>query len=350
VGALSDRAQERLALSGDLHEALDADALRLVYQPVMDLADGTVLGVEALVRWSHAARGEVPPASFVTVAEKTGLARTLDDWVLRRACREFAALHSAGVVPHHSHVAVNVTAASVVDASFATSVQQALDDAGLPPTCLVLEVTETGVMSDLDAGVRVLTAVHETGVRIAIDDFGTGWSSLTYVRRLPASTIKLDRSFVARLHEDDDDLAIAASVIDLGRATGMDVVAEGVETHEQLALLRRLGCAAGQGFLWHGGVPADELAAALGTARTVAGLPVQPTAREAPEPPVIDVHHGLERLWELHGEGASLTTIAAALNRDGYRTPTGQRWHSRTVARVLATPGLASSLSPAPPG
>ena len=263
VGELSAKAEERLYLSSELRDALERDQLNLVYQPIVDLDSGNVIGIEALARWSHPARGQVPPDVFVAVAEQTGVARHLDSWVVRRACTEMAALRRAGAVNDDSYLAVNVTALSVGDPTFPAVVQQALADACLPPTALVVEVTETGVIKDLDAGIRTLTVLRDLGVRVAIDDFGTGWSSLTYLKRLPASLLKLDRSFVARLQEDEEDRAIAAAVVLLGQATGMSVVAEGVETTAQLEVLRALRCTAGQGYLWHHGVPVDRVAQAV---------------------------------------------------------------------------------------
>ena len=348
VGELSRQAEQRLSLSGELRDALEADALHLVYQPVMNLASGAVLGVEALLRWDSPERGMVPPSEFVAVAEKTGLARELDDWVLRRSCLEFARLVATGSVPADAYLGVNVTAANVGDASFPDAVRSALRVSGLPAQSLVLEVSETGVMNDIDLGVRMLTGLCDIGVRIAIDDFGTGWSSLVYVKRLPASILKLDQSFVARLHEDDADLAIAASVMELGRSTRMTVVAEGVETHAQLDVLRKLGCEAAQGYLWHRPVRVAEVPAALDTAVLAAQEAIlrQSAPRAARRALVVGPEHGLERLWELHGEGASMSTIAAALNSEGYRTPSGQRWHGKTVGRVLGEPALASRLDP----
>ena len=180
-----------------------------------------------------------------------------------------AELLRTGAVSDASYVAVNVTASSVGDVSFPEVVRRALFDSALPPAALVVEVTETGVMVDVDAGITTLAALRTLGVRIAIDDFGTGWSSLSYLKRLPASILKLDRSFVTGLPEDEGDLAIATSVIGLGRATGMTIVAEGVETTAQLAVLQRLGCTAGQGYLWHHGVPPTEVAHAVHRAQQV---------------------------------------------------------------------------------
>jgi diguanylate cyclase (GGDEF)-like protein/PAS domain S-box-containing protein len=259
VGELSAQAEERLRLSGELRDALANEQLHLIYQPVLDLASGDVTGVEALARWQHPERGPVPPDVFVGVAEKTGMARALDEWVLERACREFADRAAAGDVPPACHLAVNVTASSLTSGDFGDTVQRVLRSSGLPADRLVVEVTETGIMNNLDAAVRTLGGLRAQGIRVAIDDFGTGWSSLAYLKHLPADVLKVDRSFIARLDEDEADVAIAAAVIQLGRATGMLVVAEGVETEGQLKVLRRLHCDAAQGWLWHRGVPAAEL-------------------------------------------------------------------------------------------
>ncbi|GAC1441401.1 MAG: hypothetical protein NVSMB55_09040 [Mycobacteriales bacterium] len=353
VGELSERAEERARLSSDLQTGLHHDELNLIYQPVVDLASGHILGLEALARWQHPDRGEVLPDVFVKVAEETGLARRLDAWVLRRACTDMAELRRAGAVPANSYVAVNITAPSVSDQAFADVVQQVLSETELPTTALVVEVTETGVMADVDAGMRTLTALRALGVGVAIDDFGIGWSSLSYLKRLPANIVKLDRSFVARLHEDDEDLAIAASVIGLGQATGMTVVAEGVETPAQLAVLRQLRCSAGQGYLWHRGVPATEVAQAVRktqqASQDVEPAPIRLPRRQSSKQRV-GVEHGLGRLYELSEQGASMATIAAGLNRDGYRTVRGLRWHAKAVAAVLGGRALdaARALDPVP--
>ena len=283
VGELSMQAEERLRLSSDLRDAIDRDELHLVYQPLVDLRSGEVSGVEALARWRHVSRGLVPPDVFITVAEKTGLARRLDAWILSRACREFAGLRRAGDISRDSYLAVNMTASSVADENLPATVDAALSVSGLAPQALVIEVTETSVMTDLEAGVAVLEELRDRGVRIAIDDFGTGWSSLTYLKRLPANILKLDRSFVGRLDQDEDDLAIAAAVVQLGQTTGMTVVAEGVETASQLAVLRRLGCDEGQGYLWHAGVPSEQLRTALReTVRVARRESERPTRRAHP--------------------------------------------------------------------
>jgi diguanylate cyclase (GGDEF)-like protein/PAS domain S-box-containing protein len=337
--SLATQSAQRLELTNDLREALADDALELHYQPVIELATGRLIGVEALTRWAHPVRGWVPPALFVPAAEDSGLIWALDKWVIGRACRDAAALRMAGVLPWFARVAVNVSARNVAHPELVKVVRGSAQLAGLPLDALELELTETGLMTDAPAAREIMAALRDLGVGIALDDFGTGYSSLTYVRQLPVTTIKIDRSFIQHISERAEDLAIAASVVDLARAIGLRVVAEGVETHEQLALLTKLGCGNGQGYLWSPAVPTDTLAdlvrqhpdGFLTTSRT--GRAHKDTKASVPR---IGNEHGLHRLIEQHKQGASLTTIAAALNSDGYRTPAGMRWHATTVARALA--------------
>ncbi len=208
----------------------------------------------------------------------------------------------------------------------------------------MLEITEGAIMDEPEAAVRLLSALRGHGFRVAIDDFGTGHSSLAYLRDLPVTALKIDKSFVNDVSSNPDAVAIASSILSLAGAVGLDVIAEGVESREQLGALRALGCEAAQGWLWSRAVPASALVdQGLGQARFDVSLAaaVAPVAR-----PVLEVHnkHGLQRLLDLQRQGASLATIAAALNRDGYRTPTSARWHVTSVARVVAA--LAASDQP----
>ena len=251
------RTAGRLSLAVDLREDLAADRLEVHYQPVVCLRTGAVRGVEALARWPHAERGLVPPDVFVRLAEETGLITDLDRWVLGRACRDGARLFGLGVLPPDGHVAVNVSAHDLGEPTLAPMVRGALDACGAEMTHarLVLEVTETVVADDLEHAAKVLCDLRDRGVGIAIDDFGTGYSSLAYLRRFPASVIKIDRSFVRGLADSADDLAIITAVVQLAWAIGMTTVAEGVETLEQCALLQTAGCDAAQGWLWSPALP-----------------------------------------------------------------------------------------------
>jgi diguanylate cyclase (GGDEF)-like protein/PAS domain S-box-containing protein len=336
----------RLQLGSDLRDALSSDALELHYQPIVELATGRLLGVEALARWEHPVHGFVPPQKFVAVAEGIGLAGVLDRWVLGRAVRDQVRLRKA--FGPDFQVSVNISARHLTELDLEQSVRDALAQAGSTAAGLVLELTESTVMDDPEQAREVLERITAMGIEIAVDDFGTGYSSLGYLSRLPVQALKIDRSFVADITRDADSLAIAAAVIDLARGLRLRTVAEGIETPEQLALLRALGCGGGQGYLWSPAVPLAQLE------ELVVGLPTRKfdvTAGDDAGGPTIrrdhiTAEHGLTRLMALHREGASLTTIAAALNAEGFRTPRGLRWHKSTVARVVsgaAFPGLATA-------
>ena len=288
---LAERARDRLHLLNDLKEALAGDELDLAYQPVVELATGQLLGVEALCRWTHPVRGVVIPDEFIPIAEETGLIEQLDGWVLRRSCREAAAMRAAGVLPDRGYLAVNVSAGHLARPGFEAAVRAALSDAGLPAGALVLEVTESAIMRDPEAARMMLESLRALGVEVSIDDFGTGYSSLAYLRRLPVGNLKIDRSFIQHVNENPDDRAIVTAVIDLARALNLTTTAEGIETAADLALLQELGCVAGQGFLWSPAVSSWQLAKLLDrlphgrfvVTPTAAG-PVEPIAPSLPAP------------------------------------------------------------------
>lgn len=338
-GVSADALRDRLDLGADLRLALDAGALEVHYQPVVDLNDGALLGVEALTRWTHPDRGPVPPPLFVAVAEETGLAAAFHRWVLNRACQDVARLRRAGVMSDTAYLAVNVSAGYVADGDVVHDVLTAARTAGLPATTLMIEVTESDAVHDLDKAGATLQRLRDAGVLVAIDDFGTGYSSLAYLKRLPVDRIKIDRLFVDSITSSADDLAIVASIVELARAVGASVIAEGVETRQQLGLLKRLGCQAGQGWLWSPAVPPRELPGLLAAQRG-RGFDTGHQVARAPRRPATDgpvgEEHGLQRLLRLQAQGASLRTIAAALNSEGFRTPRGTRWHPRSVANVVA--------------
>jgi diguanylate cyclase (GGDEF)-like protein/PAS domain S-box-containing protein len=271
---LAHAASGRLALYSDLREALDRDELELHYQPKVDLRTGRPTGMEALLRWRHATRGAVEPALFVAVAEETGLMNRLGGWVLREACRQAAAWQH-GDVTRGLPVSVNVSAQQL-EFGLVALVGGVLADTGLAPSLLVLELTETAVMTDPAAALETLRRLRALGVRISVDDFGTGYSSLTYLQRFPIDELKIDRSFVSRLGVDETDARIVAHVVNLAGALGVEVVAEGVETAAQRAILGDLGCDVGQGFLWSPAVPARDLP---GTLASLAGAGAVPAPR-----------------------------------------------------------------------
>ncbi|MEZ4444345.1 MAG: EAL domain-containing protein [Polyangiaceae bacterium] len=257
TASLSDAARRRLDVEAALRIALDEDQLEVFYQPKLDTQGGEVMGVEALCRWLHPEWGHVPPPEFIGVAEDTGLILRLGEWVLRAACRQIQAWQDEGFPP--MGVAVNVAARQFRDDGFAAMVAEVLAETGLDPTLLELEITEGTLMDETDRGIAVLTELHQLGVRVAIDDFGTGYSSLAYLSRFPIDTIKVDRSFVSSVTEDASNAAITEAIIAMGRSLRLDVVAEGVETSDQLEFLRKRDCAKVQGYLFSRPLPAAEL-------------------------------------------------------------------------------------------
>ncbi|HEX8966844.1 MAG TPA: bifunctional diguanylate cyclase/phosphodiesterase, partial [Chloroflexota bacterium] len=247
---------EPLELGAQLHRALERNEFQLYYQPIVELSSGRTVEVEALLRWQHPERGLLLPDRFVPLAEKTGLIIGIGKWVLQEACRQTRAWQQT--FPHASEliVNVNVSARQAEESTLVDDVQQALHAAGLDAGCLRLELTETQAVVDRTPA---LAALARQGVRLAIDDFGTGYASMSYLKRFPADSVKIDRSFIDGLGQDEDDTAIVHSVVALTEALHRVCVAEGIETAEQLALLRELGCERGQGYFFARPLPASAL-------------------------------------------------------------------------------------------
>ncbi|MGY1740077.1 MULTISPECIES: putative bifunctional diguanylate cyclase/phosphodiesterase [unclassified Blastococcus] len=332
------RGADRYELAAELPAALAAGDLHLEYQPVVELGSGSVVGVEALARWVHPEHGLVPPGDFVGVAELTGLAPRLDRWSLRRALDDMARLRAAGAVPAGAHVAVNLSATTLADTALFDELPGWTARAGLPADHVVLEITETAIMQNAELAARLLHRLRDQGFQIAMDDFGTGYSSLAHLRDLPITALKLDRSFVTDIVEDRDARAIVAWIVDLAEALGVAAVAEGVETAEQAALLRELGCPTAQGWLWGPAVPVAALLDGPGWAGTLRErVPTTPHAgTPGPGRAHADDTHGLSRLHELYREGTPIDAIATALDAEGFRTPAGRRWHPSAVARFIS--------------
>ncbi|NHC14825.1 putative bifunctional diguanylate cyclase/phosphodiesterase [Motilibacter deserti] len=254
--AARDDTADRLRLLEQLRHAVNDGQLRLHYQPRFDLADGRMAGVEALVRWAHPVRGLLAPGEFINVAEESGLIRELGAWVLEEAVAQAARWQDQGV---DLQVSVNLSARQLADPGLRDWVTTALARRGVPASRLVLEITETALMSDPVTAMTTLTAFKALGATVAVDDFGTGYASLAYLRRFPVDELKIDRSFVAGMTEDAGDRAIVASCIHLAGAMGLVSVAEGVETEAQRDALIALGCDLAQGYHYGRPVPADEL-------------------------------------------------------------------------------------------
>jgi diguanylate cyclase (GGDEF)-like protein len=250
----------RLSLEADLRRALDRGELFLHYQPVVSVPTGGIAGVEALVRWRHPERGVVPPADFIPLAEEQGLIVPIGSWVLREACRQGAEWQRRWP---HLRVGVNVSGRQLVEPGLAAEIEATLRDTGMLPECLVLEVTETVLMRDVEETAARLHEIQRLGPEIGVDDFGTGYSSLQYLLRFPIDSLKVARTFVDGLDLGDDRATLARAIIDLGSSLGLRIVAEGVERPAQLAALAGLGCDFAQGFLLGRPMPAGELTALL---------------------------------------------------------------------------------------
>ena len=260
-------ATRRLRLDNDLRRALEEDRDELCphYQPIVSLPDGGVAGVEALVRWRHPGRGLLAPKEFISVAEDSGAIVALGDRVLRLACRQAAGWVAAlGGAPFF--VSVNLAPRQVAHPGLADRVAAILGESGLQAARLHLEITESALIEESEVTIRNLRDLHAIGIRLVLDDFGTGYSSLAYLRRFPISTIKIDRRFIAGLGDNADDTTIVEAILRMAAGLRMEVVAEGVETARQAAILHGMGCTIGQGYLWSRPVPARDVAALLGLA------------------------------------------------------------------------------------
>jgi EAL domain-containing protein (putative c-di-GMP-specific phosphodiesterase class I) len=254
---LTAHAQSRVEIAGELRRALDRDELRVYYQPVHNLQDGRLIGVEALVRWQHPERGLVPPGEFIPIAERTGLIADIDGWVMLQACRQMCRWLAEG--RPLGFMAVNVSSRLFARRELYEHVARVLHDTGLDPAFLELEVTESAVMDDPDMALEQLHRLRELGLRLAIDDFGTGYSSLLRLKRLPVQKLKIDQGFVTGLPGDEDDAAIVRVVIALAKSMGMQVHAEGIEQVEQARFLLDQQCDMGQGYWFGRPMPAQDI-------------------------------------------------------------------------------------------
>jgi diguanylate cyclase (GGDEF)-like protein/PAS domain S-box-containing protein len=254
---MNARGQELLTLETALRHALDRNEFQLYYQPQLDLRNGRIAGMEALLRWERAGLGLVAPGDFIPLLEETGLIVPVGDWVLRNACMQYRKGREAGLAP--LRISVNVSARQFSEQSLLDRVRQAIRDEGMPPDHLELEITESTAMHDVQLTADILDALDALGVRLAIDDFGTGYSSLAYLKRFPLDVLKIDRAFVQDSADNKNVSAIAEASISLGHKLGLEVVAEGVETAEQMQFLRTHECDMVQGYYFSRPIPVDEM-------------------------------------------------------------------------------------------
>jgi len=255
------KAVERQSLEHDLRSALDKKELMLHYQPIVSLKSGTITGAEALLRWTQPRRGSVPPAMFIPVAEDSGLILPIGAWVLRDACTQGKAWADAGLSP--LTISVNVSALQIRSDNFLANLLAVLDETGLNPGSLNIEMTESGLMERAKFGSAILTSLRDKGIQVSVDDFGTGYSSLSYLRKLPIDTLKIDQSFVRQISTTPDDTTIVSAIISMGRSLRLKVVAEGVESVEDVAFLKKQECDEAQGYYFSRPIPADEFASLL---------------------------------------------------------------------------------------
>ncbi|KAF0865085.1 bifunctional diguanylate cyclase/phosphodiesterase [Pseudomonas sp. LD120] len=261
IASVDSEMRRRRELEKDLREALAREQFFLVYQPQISYRDHRPVGVEALIRWQHPEHGLVPPDQFIPLAEQNGTIIAIGEWVLDQACRQLREWHDMGF--SDLRMAVNLSTVQLHHAELPRVVNNLLQIYRLPPRSLELEVTETGLMEDISTAAQHLLSLRRSGALIAIDDFGTGYSSLSYLKSLPLDKIKIDKSFVQDLLDDDDDATIVRAIIQLGKSLGMQVIAEGVETAEQEAYIIAEGCHEGQGYHYSKPLPARELSAYL---------------------------------------------------------------------------------------
>jgi len=309
----------------DIAQAIAGDQFVLHFQPIVDLTDGRVHGTEALIRWEHPAGGLLAPDDFMPAVAQTPAVIPITRWVLGAACTAVSQWPAWTV-------GVNITARDLGRDEFVTDVLGALETAGVSPQRLVLELTETALVQDLPRAAAILGQLRERGVGVALDDFGTGYSSILYLRELPITSIKIDRMFTAGVTRDGDDRAIVTSLLTLARNVGLVAIAEGVETEAQAELLHSLGCPMGQGYLWASPQPQEDTHAIYRD-----GFVASP--RRRPRRRKVRAQEWdqevVRRVLAMAAEGASLHTIAAALNASGERTSAGSRWHSTSVAHVI---------------
>ncbi|MEW6059060.1 MAG: EAL domain-containing protein [Actinomycetota bacterium] len=267
--AMHDTALRRLELKADLQRATDHNEFILHYQPVIELETGGICGLEALLRWNHPQRGLIPPLEFIPLAEETGLINPIGNWVLREACRQAVLLHERFGSDPPLYMAVNLSARQLQRPEIVAEIAEVLMDTGLDPCSLILEITESVMMRDVDLSIQRLTELKELGVKLAVDDFGTGYSSLNYIRRFPVDILKVDKSFVDGVNRGGEESALTAAIIELAGILKLRPVAEGIERADQLEMLLDLHCDLGQGYYFARPLPMDGIDELLVTRATL---------------------------------------------------------------------------------
>jgi EAL domain-containing protein (putative c-di-GMP-specific phosphodiesterase class I)/GGDEF domain-containing protein len=255
--SLNQKLQRQIVLENDLHSALERQEIRIHYQPIVNLQNGEIIGVEALMRWQHPKLGWVSPDQFIPIAEANGLIQSLGSWVLKMACLDSRAWRDQGLNP--IRMSVNLSTRQLEYPDLLEHICQILNDTEIPAADLELEITETALMGDIERSVDILTQLRKEGISLALDDFGTGHSSLSYLKRFPVNMIKIDRSFVTNILQNPHDAAIARTIISLAHSLNLNITVEGIETKEQLEYFKLQDCQEGQGFYFSRGVSAEAI-------------------------------------------------------------------------------------------
>jgi EAL domain-containing protein (putative c-di-GMP-specific phosphodiesterase class I) len=253
------RAMDRLRVENDLRRAIAREELELHYQPVVSLRHGSIVCVEALLRWKHPERGSIAPDEFIPVAEENGLIREIGQWVLERACTQGARWYKSRPDAAPLGISINLSAVQLAQTDLPGTLAALLRATGLDPACLSLEITESVLLEEAEDVTKTLHALKGIGVQIVLDDFGTGYSSLAYLTRLPIDTLKVDRSFINGLGTERRGSAVTEAIVSMARALSLEVIAEGVESETQVTELRRLGCELAQGYYFSEAVAADQI-------------------------------------------------------------------------------------------
>jgi diguanylate cyclase (GGDEF)-like protein len=259
---------ERVRLENDLRHAVDRGELSMSYQPIVELSDGRLFGMEALLRWNHSELGQIPPNKFIPLAEESGLIIPMTNWILEETCKQIARWQKLDPAYERLVVSVNISGKHLSNNDLIDDVENALIESKIDPRSLKLEITESAAMENADHTIRILNQLKEVGVRLSIDDFGTGYSSLSYLHRLPFDSLKIDRSFVSAVDEKGEGSEILRTIVSLAMSLKKKVIAEGIETEAQLELLEELGCQYGQGYLMAKPLTVEKMEAALREHRT----------------------------------------------------------------------------------
>jgi len=258
---MDEKARELLTMENGMRTAVENGEIFLVYQPKVNVASNTIVGAEALVRWMHPEFGLISPVNFIPLAEDTGMIVSIGEWVLRESCR--VAREWRESINEDFKIAVNISIRQLHELDFISTVKKSLDDAGLPAEALIIELTENMIMENAESNIVKLQQLKALGVQISIDDFGTGYSSLSYLQRFPLDQLKIDRSFIKEIKSATDVMPIVKAVISLAHDLGLSVVAEGIETHHQLAHIRAFKCEEYQGYYCSKPVMAEEFSLLL---------------------------------------------------------------------------------------